>query len=414
MRRDLPLLALLLLASGCGERQRLNPFDPSNPVTGGRPPGFEALATDQVVTLEWQPTVSSGLLGYHLFRQIAGDTAFTQISGLLPPTQTAAGDFGVRNGVAITYRLYYVFAQGGGGLPAEDVATPGPLVPWVADFAGGAFRMTADGRHILTADNAAQGPTAIITDLAGGVVWISDSFGGRVIVYTPSTGEHVYISTVETPSAMALNPLDGTVWVCDESLNELLHFNPNGSPASPQVIPLLDQPEGVAIDPIDRSIWVSENFGNRLRHFSESGSPLGSGTFGAPSRVAVDSVTHGAWSTSFANGKVYVASKTFSIIDSIGGFQGPIGIAIDPRRGLVWVADAAAGQIVVLHRDKSEAFRVGGLPEVREISLDLASGEGWITVPGASQVVRISATGSVIRRTGGFSRPYGISVGTPR
>jgi DNA-binding beta-propeller fold protein YncE len=414
MRRDLPLLALLLLTAGCGERQRLNPFDPSNPVTGGRPPGFEALATDQVVTLKWLPTVSPGLRGYELFRRVAGETTFTQISGLLSPSLTATGDFGVQDGVDRTYRLYYVFAQGSGGLPAEDVATPGPLQPWIADFSGGAFRMTADGRHILTEDNTALGPTAIVADVGGGVVWISDSFGGQVIVYTPSTGDHVLITAVETPSALAIDPLDGTAWVCDESLNEMLHFNPNGSVASPQVLGGLQQPEGVAIDPTDRSLWVAERFGNRVRHYSALGSPLGAATLGAPSRVAVDSATHGAWSTSFDNGKVYVMSNTFSIIDSVGGFQGPIGVAVDARRGLIWVADAFAGQVVALHRDKTEAFRIGGLPEVREIAIDLASGEAWVTVPGVSQVVRISPTGSLIRHTGGFGRPYGISLGSSR
>ena len=44
MRRVAALLTVALLAAGCSERARLNPFDPANPDTGGQPAGFVAIA----------------------------------------------------------------------------------------------------------------------------------------------------------------------------------------------------------------------------------------------------------------------------------------------------------------------------------------------------------------------------------
>ncbi|MBI1798200.1 MAG: hypothetical protein HYR73_00770 [Candidatus Eisenbacteria bacterium] len=416
MRRDLLVLALLVLAAGCGERQRLNPFDPGNPVTGGRPPGFEALADDGLVRLRWNPTPSPDLRGYELFRRIAGETTYVAISGLIPPSTTAFGDFGLRNGVDHFYRLYYVFDPGIGGLPAEDVATPGPLQPWVADFdRPAAVRLTADGRHIFGEDDSPLGPTDVAADAGLGVVWISDTGGQRVIVLTPSNGNHVTISgSVQSPGAIALDPLDGTAWVCDESQGAVVHFNSNGTVAAPFLLGPFADPLDIATDPADRSLWVCERTGDRVAHVSSSGATLGRIALGAPSRVAVDSATHAAWCTSFTSGRVYVISNVPALRDSFGGFQGPVGIAVDGRRGRIWVADGLANQVVALKRDGSEEFRVGGLAEAREIAIDLASGNAWVTFPGAGGVALISPAGELIRRTGGMKRPLGISLGGVR
>ncbi len=414
MRRVGPLLALaLLLASGCSQRARLNPFDPGNPITGGRPANFVALAGDQVVTLRWDRASASGLLGYELFRRRAGETDFVALTGLIPVSTTTAGDFGLQNGAEHDYRLYFVFEDGPRGQPAEDTATPGPLRPWVALFSRPALaRLTPDARHVAFEYGALQGPTQVAVDPGSGKVWVSDTEGARVVVFDPATSGVVSIADVSAPGALDVDPLDGTAWVCDADLNAVRHFTPAGGFATPGQITPLSTPLDVAVDLRDRSLWVCERTANRVRRFDATGAAIGSEILDAPSRVALDSLTREAWVTSFEQGRVVRLSATSTQRDTVGGLAGPIGVAVDWRRGRIWVADALGDQVVALRRDGTVEFRIPGLFEVREIAVDLASGEAWATVPGAGAVARLSPAGTVNGRITGLLDPDGIALWT--
>ena len=413
MRAGLRVLILIGLATlvGCGERQRLNPFDPANPITGGRPAGFQALAGDGLVRLEWSYVAADGLLGYELFRRAPGDPGFTQIGGLIPAAVTQTGDFGLPNGVDYTYQLYFVLDRGLGGSPAQDVAMPGPLVPWVADNGGAAVGLTADGRRVATRDPGYSGPTAVAADPALGLVWISDTAGGLLSIYSPSGATHVNVTTMATPASIALDPADGTAWVCDPNDDAVYHFQTNGTPATPAALTLIANPLDVATDPLDRSVWVCERDGNRVRHYDRTGAALGSVDLSAPSRVAVDSITHAAWATSFTLGKVYSISNVPAVRDSAVGLGGPIGIAVDPRRGRIWVADAAGNRVVALGRNAAVEFQVSTPGEPREVAVDLATGNAWVTLASAGKVIQISPAGVAFRSVGGIARPDGISLG---
>jgi len=420
MRRDLRVLILglaPLLLFGCGERPRANPFDPANPVTGGRPAGFVALAGDGQVELEWQPTTAAGLLGYQLFRKLVTDTAYKAITGTIAVDQSSIGDFQLANGVEHDYRLYFVFDRGLGSLPAEDFATPGPLEPWVADFGRSAVaQMTADGRHIASwlpfgiGSPGVGSPTNVAVDPSNAVLWVSTS-GGPLIVYSLSTGTALDIPQVPSPGALALDPTSGAVWVCDNVDDAIFHFRFDGSVASPGQLFNFGNPLDVAVGPGDRSVWVCEHDGNLVTHFQSDGSGRASATLIAPSRVAVDSVTREAWVTSFTSGRVYRMSATPAIAESVSFAAGPVGVAVDSRRGRIWVADATGGALYALRRDGSIEFSVPGLGTPREVEVDLASGEAWLTALNPPRLLRVSATGKVLVQTGGFSQPAGLSLG---
>lgn len=425
MRRDLRVLslaalaaALAMLASGCGERPRSNPFDPANPVTGGRPAGFVALAGNGEVTLNWLPATSAGLLGYQLFRKLAVDTAYVAITGTIPATVSRFGDFQLANGIEHDYRLFYVFDRGLGPLPAEDIATPGPLEPWVADFGRSAVaRMTADGRHIQSwhaFGGIAPGvgsPVDVAADAPNGVVWVS-TIDGPLVIYTPSTGGRVSPTQAPiSPGALALDPLDGTAWVCDGPGGSIYHYRVNGTVASPGQLVGFENPLDVAADAIDRSVWVCERDGNRVTRFAVDGSGRASATLIAPSRVAVDPLTHEAWVTSFTRGRVFRLGSGPALSDSFSITPGPVGVAVDGPHGRIWVADPTTGTVFALHRNGSVEFQVPGLGTPREVTVDQASGEAWVAIVSPGGVARISPTGQLLTLTGGFDQPAGLSLG---
>lgn len=412
MRRFLPLLiAGLALASGCSDRQRLNPLDPGNPSTGGRPTGFVALAGDGFVTLQWDPAGRSDIAGYLVSRRETPDSAFKTLGSLPSRQLVTLVDTGLPNGVLVAYRLQYRFTDGRLSQAAEDFATPGSLRIWVTDYAGRSLlRVTPDARHV--ADRSLvlfQGPTDVDVNPANGLVWACDPNSGRVVIHNPGSLSPQVISNLTEPSAVAIDPADGHAWICDSGSGALFRFA-SFLPDDPDVsIGGLAEPISVAVDPIDGSAWVCERSGDRVLHYTREGSSLGSVPVRQPSRVAVDSLTRSVWVTSFAQRRL---SRIFNgaLVDSVDGFAGPIGIAIDPRRGHIWVADSFAGSLSVFDRFGDRVFAVGGLPEVREIGIDRATGEAWVTLPGSGQVVRLSADGAILGRVVGLAQPIDIAV----
>jgi len=408
-----PVVALLIVApllAGCSSRDRLNPFDPANPRTGGRPADFRALADDDFVQLHWMPQRQSGLTGFQLFRRGPGQATFQTISGVLSPADGFFTDRTVANGSTYDYQLFYVFTDGLGALPATDRATPGQIRPWVSEFSGGTIaRLTADGRYVTSRSGGFNSANDLAADRNTGVVWVSDPFGGKVQVFDPIQGTFVNISGLSEPGDLALDLADQTAWICDTGAGAVRHYTRFGTQASPSIDPL-DQPIGAAFEQDNRILWVCERGGDRVRTFLSNGTPQWAAPLSNPSRVAIDSTTREGWVTSFTDGAVYRLSPGGARLDSLTSLGGPIGVAVDPRRGRVWVCDALAGRLVALRRDASVEFEVGGLPEVREVAVDLVTGDAWATVPPQGRVIRVGPTGTILAEATGLIDPAAIVI----
>jgi DNA-binding beta-propeller fold protein YncE len=411
----LVLVVLAALAAGCSERPRANPFDPANPATGGRPAGFQALAGDGRVTLRWLNASAPGLVGYQVMRSLSATSGFTPISSVLPPGTGSFSDVGLLNGVDHYYRLYYVFGSGPGSLYASDVATPGPLTPWVADDGPPAlYRLSNDGRHVVEyIPNAfATSASDIDVDRGSGAVWAADPLQGLLTIYQPSTGHSALVQGLGEPVAIAVDSIDHTAWVGESTAGTVEHFAPDGSLASPPSLGVFDSPIGLAIDPNDRSVWVCERTGSRVRHVDRSGAPLSTSYVINPSRVAVDSVTRDAWVTSFSHGLIVHLTAAGVRSDSLATITGPVGIVVDGPRGSIWVTDPVAGTVTALTTGGAIKSKTSGLAGAYDLALDPRTGEVWVAAEDAAAVVRISPAGVPLRVLGGFAVPDAIALDT--
>ena len=409
MRRILALLVLAGFVAGCSDRPRLNPLDPANAVTGGAPQGFAALADDGFVLLSWAPPPAGVALGVRLFRA-TGATAEPESLVDLPFGVTQYFDTGLANGTDYRYRLAYVLQNGALSGAVSDIATPGTARPWVADFSAGTLeRVTPDGRRIAeTVGGRFETPVSLDVN-ADGRVWLCDLYGGRVWRVTPglSTEE---VGNHQLPVAVAIDRKRARAWVTDQGLNSLQGFDAM-NPGAPDVFTHnLARPIDVAVDPADGSVWVCERTGDRVRHIGYAGEALGSAVMPQPSRVAVDTVTRRIWVSSLTARQVVAFTPSGVPVDTIAGLTGPVGIAIDSAAGSIWVADTDADRVIVFDRSGHERFRVNNVYQPLEIAIDRASGEAWVVQPSAGQVSRIAANGQVLRQLRGFAQPYDIAL----
>jgi DNA-binding beta-propeller fold protein YncE len=410
MRTRLALLVALAALAGCAERERINPFDPENGTTLGRPAGFEALAGDQGIRLHWQTTIGEGLLGFQVFRRTSPDSAFRPVTATLPLTTTQYIDFGLLNGLDHEYQLHYVFDRGLGTDPAYDIATPGHRVPWMVD--GGTSllaRITADARHVAERRTTLLSPSAVTVDSISHHVWASDPGGGQVGVLDMDIGIFLTIPGFQSPGDIATQPRDSTAWVCDEGSGKVVHLDARGGRRLP-AIDGLNTPTGVAIDPVDGTIWVCERNGDHVIRYDEFATRFSTTSVVHPSRVAIDASTHEAWVTSATQQVVHRLDPSGTVVDTYTGFSGPVGIQVDSRRGRIWIADPAANRVTVLDRDGSVVHQIPGLPGARALAVDYESGEAWVALAGSGEIVWLSPAGTVIRRLGGFTLPLGVAI----
>ncbi len=411
-----PLRALLIaavLAAGCSERPRNNPFDPANPITHGRPQGFAAVASDGRVTLSWQAIDAPHLVGYRLQRKEPSDVAYADVAGTIPPNVSSLIDFPLSNYHTYLYRLFYVFEQGTGGSAAEDVASPSPVVPWLLQIdSGNLLRLSADGRR--TTRIAASGlasPNRLAVDPAAGNVWVAETFGARVIVYDPSGATLHVLSPFQIPTAIAVDAADHTAWICDEGMHQIQHLAEDGSPVGLNpVVSGFNEPTGAAVDPSTRSVWVCDRLGGHVHKLTRDGVELFSLPLSSPARVAADSSTGDAWVTDFQAGKLYHVSSNGALLNTIASLSGPLGVAVDPRRGRIWMALGTGNAVVALHRDGSQDFRVDGVLGPRHLTLDLATGEAWVAATTAGELWRIAPDGSVTVRRGDLGQPVDVGL----
>lgn len=410
MRARLALLVpLALLVAGCSQRERSNPFDPLNPSTSGRPPGFTALAGDRQVSLHWDLVPNGSFTGYQLYRRAPGQSEFSPLTDVLGRNTVSFRDIPLVNGAEYDYRLYFVFVYGLGSTPSEQQANPGTALPWLIESDGNdIIRLTPDNRHVSTRRSGFGGTVDLAVNPSNGDVWTADGGGGRVFLYITAGGITVSVPGFSTPNAIGVDPADGTAWVCDAGRGRVYHLKASGQFDAFSLGPF-DQPADVAVDPGPGFAWVCEQGGNRVWRF-DLASPQWSTTVAGPTRVAVDSVTHEGWVSSFAGRTVTRLSPTGQILDTITGFTAPLGVAVDSRRGRIWIADPYAGTVTGLDRDGSQAFRLTGLGDAGEVSVDPLTGEAWVVLGAPGAVARISPAGVLLRKQGGFRFPYAIGV----
>ena len=410
MRRLVPLLVALVVLASCSRRDRLNPLDAANPNSGGAPEGFNAIADFVSVRLVWKAQPDLPIDGFRLYRLAPYDSVYRALGGVLPRTTSSFFDGSAINGADFYYRLYYVVNGEQSAHFAQDIATPGSVRAWVGDVGGGRLlRLAPDARDVLVSRTGFASPYSLAVTQDFGPVWVADYLSGEVRVIDPQNFGGPTIAGIPQPFSMALDPIDGSAWICDLS-GSVRHYTPTGAPAAPSSLTLLEQPAGIATSPADGAVWVTELTGQRVRRYARDGTPLGARPIASPSRVAVDSLTGQGWVTSLTSGWVWRISSGLVVLDSLR-FQGPIGLALDWRRRTAWVADAQADQVVAIDMDtRAVRFRLGPLGEPRDVAVDLDRGEAWVVGRTAGAVYRFSPAGVLLGRVGGLGDPYEVRL----
>ena len=419
MRRRSALLFLVggvVLGLGCSDRLHVNPLDPGNPDTQGRPWNLSALAQEQAVELEWANYQFEDLATFELRRARVGEPESTLVR--LTTDVGSYRDSSLVDGTDYFYRLVPRLVTGD-SIRAEGpvLATPGPQVAWAVDTGNGfVARLAPDGRAIAFRVRGFISPVAAAVSPLDHRLWVTDTFRGRVVAIDPEGQSTQVIEDFESPEAIAITA-DGTViWVADEVAGVVERFTPRGvslgrstelaAPADLALTPdgsgwvidtasgaavLFDPalerqakvegfvtPLGVVAVPADTSAWVADFGGDQVVRVLKDGTLGVAIPVASPIGLALDSATQNLWIASFADGTVEryrIAGTTVEQIASATGFEGPIALAADPVDGGVWVADQRGDAVVKLTAEGRELGRTQGYERLLDVVLDPTGGQ---------------------------------------
>jgi DNA-binding beta-propeller fold protein YncE len=349
---------VVILLAGCSDRPRLNPLDPKNPNTLGRPTGLNVISMRDTVQLQWDRIDLRDLSGFQIYRQLQGETRFSPIAQT-PPGVFSYLDVPSKFDTTRSYRISALASNFESPLSDEVAITPGPTVSWVADGRNGdLIKLTHDGGHEILRSSVFFSPFRLQIDAQRGYVWVLEEFRGSELGRLNMNGRNVRrFDRIDGPADLAVDKADGSVWVADTLTNGLMKFNSDGTRAMKNDV--YKKIVALAVHPQTREVWALSRDSLRVFIFSQTG----------------------------------VLRRRANV-----SLQQPRDIDIDSRTGKVWVADGtrvirfdAQGNLETL---SSPAFRL-----VYRLSADEISGGCWLidysTAVGGSRIVKLAPDGAL-------------------
>jgi hypothetical protein len=395
------LTRLMLLAgiAACSGRERTNPFDPSNPRTGGEPRAASAVAACRRVDLQWDAQGMRDVSGFRLYRALgAGVESLLTVTPLAPQTRSY-GDTGLVNGERYRYTVEVLFGATAARC-APVFARPGAALVWCADPCGfGLQRLAPDagavwesgvyGTMVYDVDIDAIGHRVFAADPGDpGGIWVQASDGGGVPAVLASPGATA-VSWSDASRALAVGAFyrNTATWMTDAGVVlHALRFT-GAKRFFPEALAFRDS----------SCTWIalSDSLGveGRVLRVDIAAARIDTiaGAFVRPVAIA-DDAGRGCWVADRGGAVFYVGDDLNAMASGPGAFEEPTDLATDGA-GRCWVADRGAGALVRVDRGAMSDLRVEGLAGAHGVACDPVSGELWVTLPQRGEVVVVRAVG---------------------
>lgn len=347
---------------GCSNRKRTNPLDPRNPDTQGRLQGLWVSSEKHDVTLNWDPLIMHGILGFHIYRRYDQSAVFENID-FVPSGVSFYTDSGLPYEEKVLYRVSVVTPDYESPLSDSISITPGPYNYWVLDsYLGEVIRLTYDGSHIITRSRFSTYPVALAVDSVSKTVWVVDLMG--------------YIFQISSD-------------------NQLV-----------SVIEGLTQPSHIAFQPKDGLMWVGNANGTRLVQMDTAGVILWEvDGFQSISDLEYQGLQGKCWVADEGSGEVSLFSSGGALeLRREDPFQYPKSISYYREGGWLWVADSLHLYRIWPNGNVEETVELQ--QPIYSISVDQTSGECWAILilddGSENEIIKVGVNGDIIVRARGF------------
>jgi len=372
---------LLVCMIGCESRDRINPFDPGNPNTGGTPSLLDAQAGNGYTTLHWDVGGFEKIQAVRLYRRLYGVAIKPLTPSGLDPSVKFYEDLSAQNGVRYEYRLELELISGGLPVSDWDLATPGTAIPWIADGNGGGLsRLTPDGRDQVRRIGAGLWFLDLAADSVGSAIWSVDYLEGNLYQHAWNGTELLKVR-VAGARAVDVDFNGASIWVGSFDQRRLEERDREGE------LVWADDEAGtiedlLAVEP--RGVWLCNQEGE-IRLYRDSAFVTSFGGLERP--VALARSREGRFLVLERGAKQVRRIDPTGIPEETSDriFSDPLDLCRDEGMG-AWVADPERGGLVHLDDEMEE---IGFVPVegVLGITWDDRDEHIWVVGTGGLQVL---------------------------
>jgi len=255
MNRVILSFTLTLFLFSCSKRDRLNPLDVENPITGGKPTGLELVPIRDIVGISWNEININDLSAYIIYKSVnnAGLIEYATVSGFTTEYSDSAVSYYQNYTYAVQAVTDYMVS------PLSDTVsvTVGPYSIYVADFYDNSVRILSwDGSYLIKSKSVSS-PRAIQYRKSDNRFMVADYYDKAVLLLSTDLNETEYIDIGDYPLDLDVNQLTNRIHVLTRN-GYIMKLDEEG-----EKIETLNagMPFGwdaeISSDPISDGLWIS-------------------------------------------------------------------------------------------------------------------------------------------------------------
>lgn len=240
---------------------------------------------------------------------------------------------------------------------------------WATEpFDGRARIFTVLGAPLATFPAGAS-PNALAVDPTSASAWVCDEVGGGVVRFNRSGNQQANAGQFDNPQDVAIRS-GGGAFVVDAGVGTITPIDAGGNRGTP--IALGGDPRRVAVDALDGSLWVSRFAANEVVHLSSAGAVISrTPVAGGPYAIDLDELRNRVWvGVDLADAVIALDRATGAEIRRVNGIPRPRGLSVADRTGEVWVAAIESGEIVRISSDGAVQWRKTGFDAPFDVRVD--------------------------------------------
>ena len=255
MNRVILSFTLTLFLFSCSKRDRLNPLDVENPITGGKPTGLELVPIRDIVGISWNEININDLSAYIIYKSVnnAGLIEYATVSGFTTEYSDSAVSYYQNYTYAVQAVTDYMVS------PLSDTVsvTVGPYSIYVADFHDNSVRILSwDGSYLIKSKSVSS-PRAIQYRKSDNRFMVADYFNKAVLLVSTDLNETEYIDIGDYPLDLDVNQLTNRIHVLTRN-GYIMKLDEEGEKIETLNAGMLFGWDAeISSDPISDGLWIS-------------------------------------------------------------------------------------------------------------------------------------------------------------
>ena len=252
-RRIITYLICFILS--CSDREPLNPLDPNNPYTAGKPTGLKLLPIQSTVKIIWNPVDVNDLTFYAVYKGSAGSEMFKQWK--VSSDSTYILDTNVSFYETYTYAIE-AHVETYSSVRSDTVQiTVGPFNIYVADFWSNSIRMISwDGNHLITT-RPVTSPRKISLRQIDNRFWVANYYDRSLLLMSTDLVDITSVALPDHPLDLDMNQDQGTAYVVTRD-GLILSVDMENEIISERSIGLkLNWDTQSSFDQVNRGLWLT-------------------------------------------------------------------------------------------------------------------------------------------------------------